>query len=99
MRLSAHLVLPPYLYIRIFNVTGSVALVKAAIVAAKAQGWDAIFVVGDPEYYIRFRFSSERAAGFQCRYVGDYFMVLGLSENFKPSDARVDYASAFSAFE
>jgi predicted N-acetyltransferase YhbS len=39
------------------------ALMREAIAQARLSGYGAIVLVGDPEYYARFGFSSERTAG------------------------------------
>jgi len=48
---------------------------------ARAQTMDAplIFVLGDPNYYGRFAFSTDAAATFECAYAGPHFMALRLS--------------------
>ncbi|MDH2326096.1 N-acetyltransferase [Cereibacter sp. SYSU M97828] len=69
------------------------ALVREAI--ARAAGWDAIVVLGDPAYFTRFGFSVDLAAGFACAYAGPYLMVLPLREI--PATGRILYPQAFSA--
>lgn len=70
------------------------ALMRAGI--ARAKGWDAIIVLGEPDYYRRFGFSVELAAGYACAYAGDYLMVLPLVDNL-PATGRLIYPQAFSA--
>lgn len=41
------------------------ALVRHGLVQARAQGWPAILVVGDPSYYRPFGFTREAAAGLR----------------------------------
>lgn len=69
------------------------ALMREAI--TRAEGWDAIVVLGDPAYYARFGFSVERAAGYACAYAGPYLMVLALQDI--PATGRILYPQAFSA--
>ncbi|RJF93298.1 GNAT family N-acetyltransferase [Sphingomonas cavernae] len=73
------------------------ALVRSAIDAARAQGFEMLFLLGEPEYYGRFGFSVEAAAPFASPYAGPYFQALMLEPAMvspKAGDAR--YARAFS---
>jgi putative acetyltransferase len=73
-------------------------LIEAAIAQARAQGWEAIFVLGDPAYYRRFGFAVAAAQPFDSPYAGPYFMALVLAEAGLPvRSGRVDYAPAFAA--
>ena len=75
-------------------------LIQASILEARARGWQAIFVLGDPAYYARFGFSAELAAGFQAPYAGPYLMALALqAEGLPVLHGRVDYAPAFAGLE
>ena len=71
-------------------------LIRHAIERARADGWEAIFVVGDPAYYRRFGFETEAAAGFVSPYAGVHFMVLPLGGALPVRFGRVDYAPAFA---
>jgi putative acetyltransferase len=71
------------------------ALVRHAIERTRALGYEMIFVLGDPNYYTRFGFSTEAAASFPCRYAGPHFMALNLTETITPG--AVVYAPAFNA--
>ena len=72
------------------------ALIDEGLRQARAGGWGVVFVVGDPEYYRRFGFTSEAAAGFDSPYAGPYFMALLLSDD--PVDAApVIYSESFAA--
>ena len=51
------------------------ALVRAGLDRAVAEGWDAVFVLGEPAFYGRFGFSAEEAKSFACVYGGEHFMV------------------------
>jgi len=64
---------------------------------ARAQTMDAplIFVLGDPNYYGRFGFSTDAAATFECAYAGPHFMALRLSLT-APSVGAVVYSGRFS---
>jgi putative acetyltransferase len=73
-------------------------LIEGGIARARAGGWHGIFVLGDPDYYGRFGFRADAAAALQSPYAGPHLMLLALGG--KPlGSGRVDYASAFSAFE
>lgn len=72
------------------------ALVRAAIAAAEAGPWQAIFVLGDLDYYGRFGFEAALAAPFDSHYAGPHFAALAL----KPWPARcglLRHAPAFGA--
>jgi|SRR5688572_888247 putative acetyltransferase len=74
-------------------------LIRAGLARAKADGWEGVFVVGDPRYYEQFGFSAEKAKGFRSPYAGPYLMVLALSTGDSPATTgRIEYASAFAAF-
>jgi putative acetyltransferase len=73
-------------------------LVREGIERARAAGWEAVFVLGEPAYYNRFGFDTDAAAGFASAYAGPYFMALWLGGGPNPTRAgRVDYARAFQA--
>jgi putative acetyltransferase len=72
------------------------ALVEASIAAARADGWSAIFVLGDPAYYRRFGFSAEAAQGFASPYAGPYLQVLALQHRLPGNSGSIDYAPAFA---
>lgn len=69
------------------------ALIREAIRLARA---DAIFVLGEPEYYTRFGFDVEAAVGYVSPWSGPYFMVLPLIKDLPPT-GRIIYPEAFSA--
>jgi putative acetyltransferase len=71
------------------------ALTTAAIARAMADGWTAIFVLGDAAYYGRFGFRADLAAGFSSPYAGPHFMVLPLGDTLDAMSGKVDYAPAF----
>lgn len=74
-------------------------LVNQAIQWARASGWSAIFVLGDPAFYERFGFSPDAARGFDCRYAGPQFMALPLAEALPMTWGRIAYPAAFAALE
>ncbi|WP_114954926.1 GNAT family N-acetyltransferase [Sphingosinicella terrae] len=73
------------------------ALVREGLARAAADGWEAIFVLGDPVYYGRFGFSAELACGFESPYAGPYLQALALGGTMPARSGRVDYAKAFEA--
>jgi putative acetyltransferase len=75
------------------------ALVKRAVNRARSEGWAAIFVLGDPNYYERFGFDSEAAAGFTSPYAGRHFMVLKLSLSLPATTGELRHAPAFVALD
>ncbi|MFV0473109.1 MAG: GNAT family N-acetyltransferase [Pikeienuella sp.] len=70
------------------------ALVEAGLARARAEGWAAVFVLGDPAYYGRFGFTA--TTGFDCPYAGPHFMMAPLAGAPAPA-GRIDYAPAFAA--
>lgn len=73
-------------------------LMKEAHKRAKTEGWEAIFLLGDPAYYSRFGYSVEKAAAFECAHAGPYFMVHALQESGLPvGTGTITYPSHFDA--
>ena len=75
---------------------GSV-LIRTAIERARAEGWTAIFVLGDPGYYKRFGFDRKLAAGFSSPYAGAHFMALSLAPALPATSGVLRHARAFAA--
>lgn len=74
------------------------ALVAEGLRQVEAAGWDAVFVLGDPDYYGRFGFRADAAAGFASPYAGPYLMMHALSDDGRRIHAgRIDYAPAFAS--
>ena len=73
------------------------ALIEAGHDRARESGWDAIFLLGDPDYYARFGYSVEAARPFDSPYSGDYFMLLALTDPLPAPAGEVAYAPAFAA--
>ena len=75
-------------------------LIQAGITQATEAGWQAIFVLGEPEFYCRFGFSAAEARGFASPYAGTHFMVLALGRDGLPArTGRIEYAAAFRDLE
>jgi putative acetyltransferase len=73
------------------------ALIREALCRAAGDHWAAVFVLGDPNYYGRFGFSTAVASGFSSPYTGDHFMGLALSGTMPTVTGQLRYAPAFSA--
>ena len=72
------------------------ALIEAGLERARAEGWAAVVVLGDPSYYRRFGFSQEAVRGMSCRYAGPGLMCLVLSEEGLEGP-NIEHAPAFSS--
>lgn len=72
-------------------------LVQDGLDRAAADGWQGVFVVGDPDYYGRFGFSAALASGFVSPYAGPHLMVLPLNGPLPATTGPVAYAPAFDA--
>jgi putative acetyltransferase len=72
-------------------------VVRAALDAARTEGWVGVFVLGDSGWYGRFGFSADLAAGFDCIYAGPHFMAATLGPALPARSGRVAYAPAFDA--
>mgnify|MGYP001248641355 CR=1 FL=1 len=53
-------------------------LIRFGLEMMREDGWEAVFVLGDPAYYGRFGFRREMAAPFETAYPREYFMALEL---------------------
>ena len=73
------------------------ALIEAGHAIAREQGWEAIFVVGEHEYYRRFGYDPALAAGFASPYAGGYFMALALHGALPTDTGDVRHAPAFAS--
>lgn len=70
-------------------------LVEEAIRRAKAHGWEALVVLGDPKYYGRFGFSTERAEGFTSPYPIKFTGILPFENVKMPVNGVLIYPSEF----
>ncbi|HWF01422.1 MAG TPA: N-acetyltransferase [Caulobacteraceae bacterium] len=71
------------------------ALARAALARARQDGWDAVFVLGDPAYYRRFGFDPATAAPFASPYAGEHFMALALRGTLPVASGELRHAPAF----
>ena len=53
-------------------------LVRHALELARQQGWQSVFVFGQPDYYCRFGFRSRTADGAETKIQGPRFLALEL---------------------
>ncbi|MCW2306532.1 GNAT family N-acetyltransferase [Rhodobium gokarnense] len=78
------------------------ALVEQGLGRLAAKGEDIVFVIGHPDYYRRFGFSSEDARAFRCPWskeAGDAHMVLSLtSRRLAGKTGSVTYSRGFERF-
>jgi putative acetyltransferase len=71
-------------------------LTSASIETAKDFGAHAVIVLGHPEYYPKFGFSTEAAAGVKSPYSGSpAFMALALEDGALEAPLLVAYPDAF----
>jgi putative acetyltransferase len=75
------------------------ALIERAVDRARGAGWAAIFVLGDPDYYERFGFDRDAAAGLTSPYAGPHFMVLSLLPSLPAKSGELRHAPAFAALD
>ena len=73
------------------------ALIEAGHGRARIAGHDAIFVLGEPEYYRRFGYDAALAARFSSPYSGPCFMALPLQPGPAAPNGEVRHAPAFLA--
>ena len=76
------------------------ALAKRGIELCQDRGYVVIVVLGDPAYYSRFGFSSERAKRLRGPYYGEALMALELTRGvLKNGTGGLNYPDAFSLVE
>jgi putative acetyltransferase len=73
-----------------------IALVEAAVEAARESGEHMLFVLGEPAYYGRFGFRIDRARPFASPYAGPHFQALALVELPPVKSGSASYADAFA---
>lgn len=72
-------------------------LIRIAIDQARAEGWDAAFVLGEPAYYHRFGFRPAYAARFDCIYAGPHLMAMPFGADMPSHTGTIAYAPAFAS--
>ncbi|WP_212611548.1 GNAT family N-acetyltransferase [Shimia haliotis] len=70
-------------------------LIRRGLSQAQLDGWQASFVLGNPDYYTRFGYSVEAAKGFTNQFAGPYFMARELAPDALKTPFAVSYAPAF----
>ena len=74
------------------------ALVEEGLARAKRDAWQAVFVLGDPDYYGRFGFALSSTEKFETTYPKSHFMALDLVPRaLSKRDGAVIYAPPFLA--
>jgi putative acetyltransferase len=74
-------------------------LIRAGLEQSRAEGWQGVFVLGDPAYYQRFGFDPGAAAAFTSPYAGPHFMVLALDARLPVTEGVIEYAPAFALLD
>ncbi len=73
-------------------------LIRASLAEVKADGYDFVVLLGDPDYYQRFGFQTASTFGLQNEYgVDEEFMILNLSGRELPR-GLLRYAEEFGMF-
>ncbi|MBC8270372.1 MAG: N-acetyltransferase [Rhodospirillaceae bacterium] len=73
-------------------------LIIEGLAKAKHDGWQGVFVLGEPNYYQRFGFSVEMADRFETPYPKPYFMALELvPDALAQRSGEIIYAAPFLA--
>jgi putative acetyltransferase len=76
------------------------SLIEEGLSRSRDQGWEAVFVLGNPRYYRRFGFREDLALPFRCRYSGPNLMALALQANgLADSAGDAEYARAFLSLD
>ena len=70
-------------------------MIREGIARLGRSGETLIFVLGDPDYYLRFGFDAGAATAYRTPYDGPYLQVLCLSDD-APDRGEVRYAPAFA---
>lgn len=74
------------------------ALIRDGLARCATLGFDAVTVLGDPDYYRKFGFSPETARRFDCAYNGPAFQALELHPHASQLGRwTLVYPAAFSA--
>lgn len=72
------------------------ALVRHGLDQARSLGWQAVIVLGHPDYYPRFGFAAELARKLAAPFSGDAFMALELTPGaLRGTGGRIVYPPAF----
>ncbi len=73
-------------------------LIGEGLRRAASEQWDAVFLVGDPDYYTRFGFNVATAARFETAYPKRYLLALELAKgSLRRRSGKVEFAAPFLA--
>ncbi|HMK89165.1 MAG TPA: N-acetyltransferase [Methylocystis sp.] len=72
------------------------SLVRSALKEAEQEGWQGVFVLGDPALYRKFGFDPALASGFASPYAGPHLMALSFKGPLPVATGKIDYAPAFA---
>ena len=70
-------------------------LIRTGLDRASDEGWQGVFVLGDPKFYGRFGFDPALARGFMSRYSGSHLMALALSGELPAREGYIEYLPPF----
>lgn len=74
------------------------SLIRAGIKACADEGFDAVFLLGEPGFHSRFGFSAEKAKSFAVPYPKEYFMALELADgSLDGASGSIEYPPPFGA--
>ena len=74
------------------------ALIREGLTRCKALGFDAVAVLGDPDYYKKFGFTLDAARVLESEYSGDHFQAVELNPGVLAGGSwKLVYPSAFSS--
>ena len=75
-------------------------LIRQGLAQAMGDGWQAVFVLGEPNYYERFGFRAAAADKFETTYPKPFFLALELvPRSLREREGAVIYAPPFQALE
>ena len=71
-------------------------LIEEGLRRMKAESYDFVVVLGEPNYYGQFGFTTALARQLKTLYDGPYLQALALSEKGKEAHGSISYARAFA---
>lgn len=71
------------------------ALIREGLARCRTLGFDAVTVLGEPEYYQRFGFTLDAARAFDCAYAGPHFQAAALRD-LRRERWKLIYPAAFA---
>lgn len=75
-------------------------LIREGLAQAIRDGWHAVFLLGEPNFYKRFGFSAATADKFETKYPRPYFLALELTpHSLSERTGAVIYAPPFLALD